>query len=445
MSTGRAEPHLRRARRVGGIGTALLLAVTVVGCSDDEPAPPSSAPTVSTQVQDQVTRTLRQRSRALAQQNRQLFRRTVSPQHDRFRASQRTYFDNLAQLPVAGIEIRPVLDTLATEGTDHWVEVEVSLQLAGYDEQPVTTRDRYRFSPAPRRDRLLLSSTTDTAWEAATEVRHHPWDLGAIRVREESGVLGVFDQETITTADTVLDAATQGRFDVADHVPEAGVVDVVVYATSDLRHLSGPGLSVSEPQQVDAVTVPVFAEPGGGAVAAYRIVVHPRVLEQELSLVDRLLRHELTHVAVGDRADGAPVWLNEGIAEWVSVQPIPADERRLPADTLALAEGVGELPADTVFAGRDARAWYGVAWWICEYIAATYDESYLWELLDATAGGLSDGEAVTQLLGRPAADVVAAAMESLRDRYAPAWSPASPSPPGSPGSSPTPVEPPDRS
>ena len=61
----------------------------------------------------------------------------------------------------------------------------------------------------------------------------------------------------------------------------------------------------------------------------------------------RLIRHELTHVAVGDRADGVPTWLSEGIAEYVSVRPIPPEDRVMSEEALAAAEaGLTGLPGD---------------------------------------------------------------------------------------------------
>ena len=42
----------------------------------------------------------------------------------------------------------------------------------------------------------------------------------------------------------------------------------------------------------------------------------------------RITRHELSHVAIGIRDDGAPAWVSEGMAEYLGARELPAD----PAD-----------------------------------------------------------------------------------------------------------------
>ncbi|QYJ04848.1 hypothetical protein KUV85_03955 [Nocardioides panacisoli] len=474
MSTGRADLPVRsRARGLTGrLLGLLLLATPLTACSDDRPPPaPPAAATASSQVQEEVARTLRRRGRAVAEGDRRLFGRTLLREDATFVEEQETYFANLRRLPLVRVGFELDSATLVADGEDYWGEVDVTLRLRRFDEGAVRTRDRFRFSPSRDGRRYLVSSTTDEEWESGHDVAPQPWDLGPIRVRRDSGVLGILDRTTLDGAADLLDAASFARFDVAAEVPDAELPDVTVYATGDLSYLEQvPGLPVADPDRLDAVTIPVVAEPGSGEVAAYRVMVHPRVLAQDLPLLDRLLRHELTHVVVGQRADGAPLWLSEGIAEWVSVQPVARDERRLPAESLALAEGgLSELPEDAAFGGADARAWYGVAWWICEYVATTYDRSYLWRLLDETAGDGDAAAAIEELLDLTPSELVSAAMELMQQQYAPdpppettpvpttsPTAPATPTTPTtpptatptapatSPGASPTPIEPPDR-
>jgi hypothetical protein len=98
---------------------------------------------------------------------------------------------------------------------------------------------------------------------------------------------------------------------------------------------------------------------------------------------DRLIRHELTHVAIGIRDDHAPVWLSEGIAEYVSVQPLaPADQTVSGAAIAAAERGVDDLPDDATFNDAETDVHYGLAWWDCEYIVRNYGQQALWSLLD---------------------------------------------------------------
>src|SRR3546814_12789883 len=81
-------------------------------------------------------------------------------------------------------------------------------------------------------------------------------------------------------------------------------------------------------------------------------MLHPRMIERDEPLRDRLVRHELTHVAMGPRDDNVPIWLSEGLAEFVSVQPVAAPERMISRDALAAAPaGITELPRADSFNG----------------------------------------------------------------------------------------------
>jgi len=139
---------------------------------------------------------------------------------------------------------------------------------------------------------------------------------------------------------------------------------------------------------------------GRDEVAATRIVVNPRVLTSERRSRDRLVRHELTHVAVGERDDAAPLWLGEGLAEWVSAQALSPAERQVPQEALRSVErGVRAMPGNDEFNDDDYEVHYALAWWTCEYLAATYGTQAPWSLLDALADPATDvRQVVTGLL-----------------------------------------------
>jgi hypothetical protein len=422
MSTGRAEA-IGAIRRVGPhLLAALLVALLSASCGPGTaPAPPGPQATVPYAVQESLTEALDERGAALATGDEDRFLDTIHRSDATFRNQQRTYFANVQQLPVVEIGFALDAGTLVAAGGDYWSEVRVTLQLDGYDNQPVVSRYRFRFSPSTEVGRYVVSSTTDADWELRHGVQAQPWDVGEIRVVRDSGVLGIFDETTIAVAGNVLDAVGLARYDVSWVVPDSELVDVIVYATSDLSFLTHlRGLPVLDPERLDAVTIPVLAdaERSGTEVASYRILVNPRVLEEELRLLDRLMRHELTHVALGDRAAGAPLWLNEGIAEWVSVQPIAPARRVVPPGALDVArDGWDSLPGASEFAGDDAAIWYAVSWWICEYLALTYDPSLLWYLLDRVVAGDDQDEVIRELTGLRTSQLVRRAMRMMVGHY----------------------------
>ena len=86
-----------------------------------------------------------------------------------------------------------------------------------------------------------------------------------------------------------------------------------------------------------------------------------------------------------------PTWLSEGIAEYVSVQPIAESDRTLaPGRAGRGAERLTTFPAADTSTGPTPAANYGVAWWACEAVVDLYGEPMLWQLLDRTGAVDSD-------------------------------------------------------
>jgi hypothetical protein len=275
--------------------------------------------------------------------------------------------------------------SLVRDGDSYWAVVDVRMQLEGYDDRPVTTPDRFRFTPTGRDGRYLLASVTDRRWERRNHVHPQPWETGPVEVRTGDGVLGIFDGRSVSAADDLISSVESGLAAVADAVPYDWPRSVVVYALSDEAFLSQiDDLPGGDPETLDGVAFPVPATPRGEALAATRFVLNPRMLDRAGPERDRLLRHEITHVAVGEHDDDAPVWLSEGLAEYVSVRPLAPQDRLIsPAAVQAAKYGFFEMPEDTGFNYGDSSVHYATAWWACEYLADTYGEDVLWDVLDA--------------------------------------------------------------
>ncbi|MDQ6526523.1 hypothetical protein RB608_23080 [Nocardioides sp. LHD-245] len=383
-----------------------LLLLPLTACSDDPP-PPTSSDTGYDAVSVLMQRALDKRARGLRTRDVARFRRSLDAADHGLVAEQQTYFDNLAQLPVGELRYEVAADTITpVEGSeDYWVEVVLVLGLDGYDAAPARTRDRFLFTPSPGGGRLVITSTTDHAWETAHPGNAQPWDLGPVRVEQSVGVLGIFDDTTVRHAGAVLDAAGNGRYDVRSVLGSTGdgvTTGVVVYALRDPAFLRGlADQTVGDPDRADGLTiaVPVDGTDARKGVASYRIFLNPRVLDQQAGVLGRLVRHELTHATLGARGHGAPLWLSEGIAEYVSVRPMAPTRRRLPARALDIAATATALPGAAEFGGGDAEGWYAVSWWVCEYIAGTYGAPVLLLLLDRLADGADQAQVVPDVLG----------------------------------------------
>lgn len=356
---------------------ALLLLAALAGCSGEEaePAPPPPVDAVSA-----IDRALDARAKAVRRVDADAFTRQVAGSPE-FRDLQQAWFGNLTQLPVARLSYDVDAGSLVREGDTYSAVVETSLRLEGYDDRPVVSAGRYRFrAAAGRPGRFVLT--------AVEERDPQPWDLGPVDVREGVGVLGVFDAGSVDAAPDLLTSVEAGIAAVAPQVPYEWSRTVVLYALSDPTFLAGlddvPG---DDPEDLDAVAFPVGE--------STRFALNPRMLNQSGAELDRLVRHELTHVAVGTRDDGVPVWLSEGLAEYVAVRPLAPQDRRIPEAAVRAAEaGVSDLPDDETFNDSDSDAHYGISWWAVEYVADTYGDDAPWLMLDAMGAPGADPDAV---------------------------------------------------
>jgi hypothetical protein len=233
-------------------------------------------------------------------------------------------------------------------------------------------------------------------------------------------VLGVFDAGSKASARPVVKEVEEGVSAVAAEIPYEWDDGVVVYALDDPTFLSGldnvPG---SDPLSLDAISFEVMARPDARRVASTRVVLNPDVIAGSGRGRGRLIRHELTHVALGSRADHVPTWLSEGLAEYVSVRPLAPEDRAISGAALAAAEsGLSALPTDSDFGGPGAEAGYGIAWWACEYLASAYTESILWTLFEEMPGEKSD-DVLQELVALDEAQLARRAGKLMLDTYRP--------------------------
>ncbi len=387
-----------------------------------EPADPSSAPTlpvptadldgtpplveglpVPTDLDAAFTKLLDQRARALLDGDRDAFLDTLERGDEGFLTAQEGYYDNLVQLPLAELSYAIDPASLVRGGRGYSVVVEISMQLDGFDALASRTLDRFRFDRVgkPSSGRYELASVTDSAWEERHHIQDQPWESRPIQVRSGAGVLVILDDTSVAAADLLLGELEQSVADVAARVPYGWDGRVVVYALSDTAFIrSLDDLPGDDPEALDGISFTVPAGPGDPRTAATRIVLNPRILTRSTVVRERLLRHELTHVAVGGHDDSAPVWLSEGLAEWVSVQALPERQRQIGTEALdGAVRGVDTMPDDADFNDTDAELHYAVAWWVCEYLATTYGDSAPWSVLDAFAApGTPESPTIQTLL-----------------------------------------------
>jgi len=290
------------------------------------------------------------------------------------------------------------------------------MQLEGYDAVPVKRTVGFVFSFSKGRATIVSdrASTGKPLFEGASA----PWDLTAITVHEEPGVLGIFDRATAASAGTVTSAVRNGIAQVQRALPFTWSGNVVVYS---VQSSNVPGGALDH---LGALTFPTYAENVRSQVASTRMLVMASSVRAGQPFLGRITRHELSHVAIGIRDDGAPAWLSEGIAEYLGAREIPLRDRIIPSAALSRAQTEDSaMPESKTFNNTDQEWHYALSWMACDYVADTFEESRLWELVDAMHNGgqgTTDAEqdrVLEQVLGFDSRELGRRAAARIRNLY----------------------------
>ncbi len=341
----------------------------------------------------QEQRILDQRVRAVEQRDQELFLRRVDRSDKGLLARQRRYYRNLVQLPLSTFRYRvQAAEWDGVAPVDRWgpdvhvPRVRLSLQLAGYDAVPVERTVGFVFSF--RDGRATIVSDRTGAGRPLYEGTQFPWDLTAVTVREDRGVLGIFDRRTAPDAGALTAAVRDGVDQIDRALPFSWSGRVVVYSVQNPRVLASfsdvPGGVL---EKLGALTFPTYADEER-RVASTRMLVMASSVQAGQPFLGRITRHELSHVALGVRDDGAPTWVSEGVAEYLGAREIPARERIIPTSALGRAKTqVASMPATKDFNNTDQEWHYALSWMAFDHIAATAGEERVWELVEAMHNG----------------------------------------------------------
>jgi hypothetical protein len=381
---GTYDPAMRTTvARLAG----LLLLLPVAACQADareQGAHPLDLPDstgapagMDESLRDAALALVEDRERALRDGDREAFLATVDPDELGFSATQARWFDNLALLPVGDVSYElgdeDVMTQVAGDG-DLQLPIDFTMRLRGFDRRPVTRRMVWTFVRSD--GEVLLADDRNVQIDAKTGWTPDPWDIAHVEVRRSGGILAVFDEDTSEHASYVMEDLADATAVVRAHLPEWSG-RFVAYGTSDVSALDK--LSAMTVEDTAGVAFPVLAREGG-PVAAYRFMVNPTVVGDVLSR-GLVFRHELVHVALADSDDRSPVWLVEGVAEYVARSTMAAEDRRRIA-----AVQLGSMPGRTLvpdrrFYTRDPARNYALAALVCDFLATTRGEDALWDLV----------------------------------------------------------------
>jgi hypothetical protein len=320
----------------------------------------------------QIRTLLKHRAAAVLHHDEGAFMDTVDPADGGFVTQQRTLFANLAKLPVASMRYAvddasglPVADVSGADPTFRPTVVE-QVRLSGVDDHPVGNPLEDTFV---RRDgRWLLGAESLPGSYDDEDAQSRPWAGGVpIAVASDGPMLVLVD------ADRARSAAALARTIDADIRTDAQVLGVAptFHVLVDATSVGAVDkMNTVDDREAAAVTMPVFgiSLDRYTSLAGIRIKINPDDAAQIVA-DPHVVRHELTHYLTFRRLLGAPTWLKEGLAEYVSVQPAAFGE--VPVAPGAVEHAVG-LPHDlptTAKWGLDPDADYLVARAAVTYLA----------------------------------------------------------------------------
>lgn len=435
-----------------GYGAALLVVVALVGgllsgCSEKANGALGNGTGPVTAAEAQQL--LDVRAQALLDGDRESFLATLDQSNKALVKRQRRYFANLQELPV-GTLAYTVLQAQwpAPLLSPKWgaevsmPEVQVSIQLDGFDAVPVSRVTGFAF--VRREGRPLIISELTGAGTQFPGSSPAPWDLVRTRVQNDGQTLQLFDTSSWDTRAEVRSVVRRGIADLQEGLPFSWDGRAVVYVFSRKVVLdSFEGVPGGNINHLGAMTFPVYAEPGQPTVAGTRFTLLPSSVRAGQPFLDRITRHEMTHVAIADRDDGAPVWFAEGLAEYMGARSIRKADRKIATVALERArENNAAMPASDVFNGKDQAWHYALSWMACDYIAATQGESKLWELMEAfhnlgdgTPDGAQDG-VLLSVLGIDSSQLAEAASRRILRIYSRDSAPTEPQPSNPPSATP---------
>ena len=343
-----------------------------------------------------IRRVLDVRAEAIREGDREGFLSTVDDASARFVERQLVIFDNLQRLGVAeivyGLEEKP-LPVTPVAGTDPEVEPDVTehVQLRGVDRDPVSHEVGLTFVERDGAWVLGAERIDETERTLSSIGTARPWAEGPISVRRSGAVTVVVDRSRSVELADLTERVTRALGYVRSTLGVGNPAPLLVDATTsgNATRLSNEGLAVAGAVFGPAITTSLSThEPIG--VAGWRVKYNPDRLEEFLG-DDRVLRHELTHFVLRDKPQ--PLWLSEGIAEYLGWERAGMAELVVPApiyDRFAASAPRDRLLSAAQFR-RDPVVGYTLAQALVEALVGRGGVPKLLDLVDALSRASKDG------------------------------------------------------
>jgi hypothetical protein len=405
-----------------------MLALMLAACSAS--GTPVSSPVESRSQAPESSRLnlVRASVEALAQAartgDRESFDRLVSDRDPSFADRARLLYDNLSSLPLTTLRIRVEPTQLELSearrkilGPSAWVQpAVVTWRLAG-DSAEVEHRIWLTFLESD--GEVEIAGTVDQPASRLPEQKPSWW-LGPLTAAQRAGVTVLAGKGQ--SLDRWSKLAAAALTNVRDQLPTGlgtswnreAVIEVPASARDFDLVLGKPAGSYAS---IAAITQP--AGVGGDAI---RIVVNPKAAQLTSSGLQSVLEHEMVHVATRSPATPAPLWAEEGLAEWVSMRAHPGQRSEGTDELLLRVRSDGaprEFPSDERFdpGASKLELAYAEAWLACRFIADRHSENQLGRFYAELATGSSLDQASRSTLHLSEAELTAE-WRSYLDRLA---------------------------
>ncbi|HEY5820537.1 MAG TPA: hypothetical protein VIT20_01085 [Propionibacteriaceae bacterium] len=395
---------------------AALAAIALFGCTSTAPAPDPtvSAFTVDSSQEVAAQTTLTTFLESARQGDRPSYDRTLSSRDASFASRSRELFDNLQALPLTELraELEPGPQRLpesrrAIFGADAWMQpARLYWRLPG---DSAVAEHTVWLTFVAEGGQVQIAGTVDEP--NPHPVRQQPsWWLGSVR-SSQLGQVTVLVGAGQTSA-TWLAVGQRALTQVGRHLPvEAAPTDrrslvlEVPATTADFESVVG-----AEPGSYADIAAVTTAE-GAGPDAALRVVLNPdavrRLTPEGLAIT---VTHESVHVVTRSPQSPAPLWVVEGLADYVALRAYPDAAAGVAGpllDDVAAHGPPRTLPPDSAFAAgaADLGLAYAQGWTACRFIADDTSATRLGRLYRALDRGATLDEATDDELGRSVTDL----------------------------------------
>ncbi|ADU48487.1 hypothetical protein [Intrasporangium calvum] len=309
------------------------------------------------------------------------------------RAGQEAIFRRMQAMGVGNVRLGSVEEVVAPSpradgGTVTWtMRATLDYRLRGFDESPRAFSVDLTF----RADADRVADTARIIGSHPSD-RPQPWDLPGLVVRRSANAL-VLASGAEGVADELARRATRAARRVSEVL---GSAEPAVWLAPGTDAVAAQVLGRAEGDLEGIAAVTDGPIDGHRPAGADRVVIVPTAWFS-LSGAGRevVMAHELTHVTTRrSSVRQPPLWLSEGLAEFVAYRGLPLEEKDLVRTTIERVQGAGvpmDVPSSRDFeAGPEDRAVaYGLSLLLVRTIAEGHGTDGLVRLFRAVNAGPS--------------------------------------------------------